>query len=60
MKAAEHLKRYPNARPSTVAYLIRRDEMVRRLKRETQERKGWKLPKLLHGLAEAVRDMWRA
>lgn len=34
MNAPQHLQRYPNARPSTIAYLIKRDETTERLRKE--------------------------
>lgn len=40
---SEHLKRYPKARPSTLAYLEKRDAMTKRLVEEMQstaDRKG--------------------
>jgi hypothetical protein len=32
--ANDHLKRYPNARTSTVAYLIERDRITQQLRKE--------------------------
>lgn len=34
MSVQEHLKRYPNARPSTVVYLIERDRIIMKLRKE--------------------------
>jgi hypothetical protein len=39
MTATNHLKRYPNARPSTVAYLMRRDAVTEQLRKETAKPK---------------------
>jgi hypothetical protein len=36
MSIESHLKRYPNARTSTVAYLIERDRMIQQLRKEVQ------------------------
>lgn len=39
-----HLIRYPNARPSTIQYLAKRDETTQRLRQELgmqKERKPW-------------------
>lgn len=34
----QHLKRYPHARPSTLAYIAKRDETTKRLQREINAR----------------------
>ncbi|CUX07729.1 conserved hypothetical protein [Agrobacterium genomosp. 5 str. CFBP 6626] len=34
----DHLKRYPNARSSTLAYIAKRDETTKRLQREINAR----------------------
>lgn len=35
----DHLKRYPNARPSTLVHLEKREEMTERLKKEVEAEK---------------------
>lgn len=32
----DHLREYPKARPSTLAYISKRDEMTKRLRNETR------------------------
>lgn len=40
MTARSHLTKYPKARASTVAYLIKRDEMTEKLRREIKARQS--------------------
>lgn len=60
MTASNHLKRFPNARGSTLAYLALRDEKTDQLRRETRgmRRKGW-FARLFSAVADALRS-WRA
>lgn len=37
----QHLKRYPHARPSTLAYIAKRDETTKLLQREINARLPW-------------------
>lgn len=37
----KHLKRYPNARPSTLAQIQKREETTKRLEREITARLPW-------------------
>ncbi|WP_157895501.1 hypothetical protein [Rhizobium sp. LCM 4573] len=39
----DHLKRYPNARPSTLADLARREETTERLRKEIEAQKRAKV-----------------
>lgn len=55
MNASDHLRRYPNARPSTLAYLIRRDQKTDQLRREINDAKGWRFPKWWRALANVLR-----
>lgn len=34
MTPAEHLSRYPKARPSTIAYMLKREQTTEQLRRE--------------------------
>ncbi|WP_210240422.1 hypothetical protein [Mesorhizobium sp. B1-1-2] len=47
MNAANHLKRYPNARTTTVAYLIERDRITQQLRSEVAAEARRKLVKRL-------------
>lgn len=38
--ASEHIRRYPNARTSTLAHLIEREKMTKRLRREVQAKRN--------------------
>lgn len=59
MTASNHLKRFPNARGSTLAYLALRDEKLAQLRREIKDANGWSLPRLWRNVADALRS-WRA
>lgn len=62
MTVSNYLKRNPNARGSTIAWIAKRDEKVEQLRRETRqakEAKGYKLPRLFSAVADAFRS-WRA
>jgi hypothetical protein len=37
MTAADYLKRFPHARPSTIAYLVERDRVNAQLRREVRQ-----------------------
>ncbi len=37
----QHLKRFPHARPSTLAYIAKRDETTKQLQREIDARLPW-------------------
>jgi len=39
MTVSNHIKRHPHARPSTISYLILRDEMLQKLREEMKPRK---------------------
>lgn len=58
MTTHSHLKRNPNARGSTIAWIAKRDEKLAQLRREIKESKGWKLPSIFAGIAGAFRS-WR-
>ncbi|MNE40172.1 hypothetical protein D3C80_1341670 [compost metagenome] len=45
----QHLKRYPHARPSTLAYIAKRDETTKLLQREINARLPW-WKRLTHAL----------
>lgn len=55
MTPAQYLAKYPNARPSTIAFLIKRDEVVRQLRKETANARGWQSPKWWRALADVLR-----
>lgn len=60
MTVSNYLKRNPNARGSTIAWIAKRDEKVEQLRRETRgmKRKGW-FARLFSAVADAFRS-WRA
>lgn len=60
MTPSDYLSRFPSARPSTIAFLIKRDAMTKKLKAETNAAKGWRGPRAFRAVAALIRDMWRA
>ena len=52
MTAQDHLKRYPKARPSTIAYLVKRDQTTDQLRKEVETARGSVLTRWL-------RKFWR-
>lgn len=60
MNPADHIRKYPNARPSTVAYLMRRDAVTEQLRRETKqakESKDWSVVRFFRALGQIVRGV---
>lgn len=58
MTTSQYLKRFPNARPSTVAYLMLRDEKTAQLQRELREvkkAKGWSIVSVFRNVAAVLR-----
>ena len=56
--ASKHLKRYPNARASTLAYLEKRDAKVQQLRMEMKSKRP-SLRELWQGVVDACRSFGR-
>jgi len=54
-----HLIRYPNARTSTVRYLVAREEMTKRLQDEVLEEQLRRTPKPWWGRIDWLPGIWR-
>lgn len=48
--AADHLQKFPNARPSTIAFIERRNAMLEKLKSEIEASRRPALASIIHRL----------
>jgi hypothetical protein len=58
---SSYLKRYPGARPETLAWLMKRDEKLHQLRKEMapKPRAGFVLPRVIYAVADAFR-WWKS
>jgi hypothetical protein len=56
MTALDHLRKYPNARPSTIAWMILRDAKTEELRAELPRKRTGLLSRIIGFLRKAVLD----
>jgi hypothetical protein len=56
MTAADHLRKYPNARPSTIAWMILRDAKTEELRSELPRKRAGIFSRLISFVRKAVLD----